>query len=201
VARRLAPALAVFAGAALIFLAEPLAAKLVLPRLGGGPSVWTGCMLFFQALLLAGYGYAHLLGTRSSRRVQVVVHAVVLAAGLAVLPIALPRGLGDPGGWPPLAWLAAALGGALALPFAALAGTGLLLQRWYEGDDPYPLYAASGTTHRNGTEVTSVVMCWVAPRTRLEGTNARTSQRRRWLHAMRGAEGGGEVVFRWAVAP
>jgi hypothetical protein len=143
VARRLAPALAVFAGAALIFLAEPLAAKLVLPRLGGGPSVWTGCMLFFQALLLAGYGYAHLLGTRSSRRVQVVVHAVVLAAGLAVLPIALPRGLGDPGGWPPLAWLAAALGGALALPFAALAGTGLLLQRWYEGDDPYPLYAAS----------------------------------------------------------
>ena len=85
-ARRLAVVLAVFAGAALIFLAEPLAAKLVLPRLGGGPSVWTGCMLLFQALLLAGYGYAHLLGTRAPRRVQVAIHAVVLAAGLALLP-------------------------------------------------------------------------------------------------------------------
>jgi hypothetical protein len=143
VARRVAPALATFAGAALIFLAEPMAAKLVLPRLGGGPSVWTGSMLFFQAVLLAGYGYAHLLSTRTSQRVQIAVHAAVLAVGLATLPIALPARLADPTGWPPLLWLATALGGALALPFAALAGTGLLIQRWYEGDDPYPLYAAS----------------------------------------------------------
>ena len=143
VARRVVVALAVFAGAALIFIAEPLAAKLVLPRLGGGPSVWTGCMLLFQALLLAGYGYAHLVGTRAKPRTQVVMHAAVLGIGLALLPIALPSNLTDPTGWTPLLWLIIALAGALAVPFIALAGTGLLLQRWYEGDDPYPLYAAS----------------------------------------------------------
>jgi hypothetical protein len=143
VARRVAPALAVFAGAALIFIAEPLAAKLVLPRLGGGPSVWTGCMLLFQALLLAGYAYAHVVGTKLPPRAQVVVHAIVLLLGLALLPIALPASLNDPTGWTPLLWLITALAAALALPFTALAGTGLLLQRWYEGDDPYPLYAAS----------------------------------------------------------
>jgi len=143
VARRFVVATAVFAGAALIFIAEPLAAKLVLPRLGGGPSVWTGCMLLFQALLLAGYGYAHIVGTRLPARAQVVVHGIVLAAGLALLPIALPDALADPTGWNPLLWLVGALAGALAVPFIALAGTGLLLQRWYEGDDPYPLYAAS----------------------------------------------------------
>lgn len=142
-ARRIAPSLAAFAGAALIFLAEPMAAKMVLPRLGGGPSVWTGSMLFFQAVLLAGYLYAHLLGTRLAPRPQVIVHAAILAAGLATLPIAIPARLADPSGWPPLLWLTTALGGALALPFAALAGTGILVQRWYEGDDPYPLYAAS----------------------------------------------------------
>ena len=95
-ARRVVPALAVFAGAALIFIAEPLAAKLVLPRLGGGPSVWTGCMLLFQALLLAGYAYAHLVGTRTKPGVQVVIHAVVLALGLALLPPSVALATGSP---------------------------------------------------------------------------------------------------------
>ena len=102
-------AAAIAAGAALLFVVEPMAAKLVLPKLGGTPAVWTGCMLFFQAGLLAGYSYAHLSTTRLSRRAQVVVHAVLLAFALVALPIALPGGWNDPGTHAPLPWLIACL--------------------------------------------------------------------------------------------
>jgi hypothetical protein len=83
---------AILSAAALLFVVEPMAAKLVLPRLGGAPAVWNGCMLFFQLALLAGYLYAHLLSTRFSPRGQVVLHGAPLLVACVALPLGLPRG-------------------------------------------------------------------------------------------------------------
>jgi hypothetical protein len=140
---------AILAAAALLFVVEPMAAKLVLPRLGGAPAVWNGCMLFFQLALLAGYLYAHLLSTRFSPRIQVTLHAALLLVACVALPLGLPGGLGDPGARPPLLWLLAFLTLAIGLPFVVLAATGPLVQRWFSSTnhphakDPYFLYAAS----------------------------------------------------------
>jgi hypothetical protein len=140
--------LAILAGAVLLFVVEPMAAKLVLPRLGGAPAVWNGCMLFFQTALLAGYLYAHLL-TRLAPRAQVAVHAALLAAALVSLPLALPAALADPGSGAPLLWLLKVLALTVGLPFFVLAATGPLLQRWFSATDhplardPYFLYVAS----------------------------------------------------------
>ena len=78
----------IFAGSFLLFLVQPMVARMALPRLGGAPSVWNSAMLVYQALLLAGYGYAHLLG-RVSPRAQSGVHLVVLLAAALWLPIGL----------------------------------------------------------------------------------------------------------------
>ena len=140
---------AAFVGAALLFLIEPMLAKLVLPSFGGSPMVWNTCTLFFQVLLLAGYGYVH-ISTRSlgSRR-QPWVHLVLLAAPLLVLPVALPSDTAPPVDGEPALWLLRVLALAAGLPFALLATTGPLLQRWFSwtghrrAADPYFLSAAS----------------------------------------------------------
>ena len=122
--------------------------RYVLPWFGGGPAVWTNCMLFFQAMLLAGYGYAHWLGSRRSQRMQAWVHVALLAASLAFLPIA-PRAavwkstaVGDPSGRI-LLLLAATIGG----PYLLLSATTPLLQRWFHvtnpEQSPWRLYALS----------------------------------------------------------
>ena len=77
-----------FTGAFLLFLGQPLVGKYVLPWYGGGPGVWTACLLFFQGMLLAGYAYAHLLSSRFRPRTQALVHAAVLAGALCFLPLA-----------------------------------------------------------------------------------------------------------------
>jgi hypothetical protein len=139
----------ILSAAALLFVVEPMAAKLVLPRLGGAPAVWNGCMLFFQLALLAGYLYAHLLSARFSPRGQVILHASLLVGACIVLPLGLPRGLADPGAGPPLVWLLSFLTLSIGLPFVVLAATGPLVQRWFSSTDhphakdPYFLYAAS----------------------------------------------------------
>jgi len=122
--------------------------RFILPWFGGGPAVWTNCMLFFQSMLLAGYAYAHWLGSRRNTRVQVWVHMVLLAASLAFLPIA-----SNPDSWKPgepgdpsaqiLLLLAAAIGG----PYLLLSSTTPLLQRWSHtanpAASPWRLYALS----------------------------------------------------------
>lgn len=85
-----------FLCAALLFLVELMIAKLILPLFGGTPAVWNTCMMFFQAALLAGYGYAHLSGTYWVSRRQIILHLALLAAAGLFLPIAVP------GGWEPL---------------------------------------------------------------------------------------------------
>lgn len=142
--------LAIFLSAALLFLVQPMAAKLVLPILGGSPSVWNTTMVFFQALLLLGYFYSHLVTKKLPRLAQGVVHAVVIAAGALMLPIALPKVVGTPGpGESPALWLLMLLPLVAGVPFFVLTTTGPLLQSWFAASshrrakDPYFLYAAS----------------------------------------------------------
>src|SRR5437588_13061781 len=80
-------ALTIFTGAFMLFQVQPLIGKYILPWFGGGPGVWTTCMLFFQLVLLAGYAYAHLASRCFRPRTQAIAHIVLLLAALAGLPI------------------------------------------------------------------------------------------------------------------
>src|SRR5262245_54269253 len=82
----LAFAVTIFSGAFLLFEVQPLIGKYILPWYGGGPGVWTTCMLFFQVVLLAGYAYAHLISSRAPRT-QVIVHLALVGGALALLPV------------------------------------------------------------------------------------------------------------------
>lgn len=141
--------LTVFTGAALLFLLQLVFARLVLPLLGGAPAVWNTAMVFYQGLLLAGYGYAHLLSSRLRPMRQVMVHAGVLAAAFAFLPFAVPAGWEVPAGDSPVPWLLGVLAAGVGLPFFAVSATSPLLQKWFAASghpaagDPYFLYAAS----------------------------------------------------------
>src|SRR4051794_11303097 len=100
--RRLAAlsVVSVFTSAFLLFLVEPMIAKMELPRFGGSPAVWNTCLVFFQILLLFGYGYSHFAARRMSLRNQLLVHGALLLLPLAVLPPALPLHTPAPGVWP-----------------------------------------------------------------------------------------------------
>jgi hypothetical protein len=140
-------ALAIFLGAFLLFQVEPLIAKMVLPWFGGVASVWAVCLLFFQCVLLLGYLYAHLLTSRVPAGAQGWVHAALLAASLAALPI-----LPNPA-WKPLPETDPAgrilliLALTIGLPYLLLSATSPLLQAWFargsKGDTPYRFYALS----------------------------------------------------------
>lgn len=144
-------AVAVFTSAALVFVVQPMATKLVLPLLGGSPSVWNTAMVFFQTALLAGYLYAHLLQRVPSICAQAAIHLVVLAAASVFLPLNITQALGDPDPTAPVGWLLGALALSVGAPFAVLSATAPLLQAWYarvrvgrpDGANPYVLYAAS----------------------------------------------------------
>src|SRR6476660_4418026 len=77
--------LAIFVSALLLFSVEPLSTKKKLPRLGGSPAVWSVAMVFFQSLLLAGYGYAHYLTKLPNRAAPVVIHLALLAVAMVTL--------------------------------------------------------------------------------------------------------------------
>ena len=151
-ARTATPALfvlAAFAGAALIFFVQPMVAKLVLPLLGGSPAVWNTSMAFFQAALLAGYGYAHLLQRLPTVRAQALVHIGVLIVAGLILPLRITTLLGEPSFQQPALWLVGVLMISIGAPFAALSATAPLVQAWHarvfrgEKGEPYALYAAS----------------------------------------------------------
>ncbi|HRK65676.1 MAG TPA: spermidine synthase, partial [Terricaulis sp.] len=89
-------ALALFASAGLIFVLQPLFARMATPLLGGSPAVWNTSMAFFQAALLAGYLYAHLLARVKDLRIQAAVHIAVLIAAWLVLPVRVTDMLGPP---------------------------------------------------------------------------------------------------------
>ncbi|RZJ00599.1 MAG: spermidine synthase [Brevundimonas sp.] len=144
-------AVAIFTSAALVFVVQPMVTKLVLPMLGGSPSVWNTSMVFFQTALLAGYGYAHLLQRIRSIKTQVSVHLVLLVMAALFLPLHVNGWLGQPDPSAPIAWLLGTLALSVGAPFAVLSATAPLLQAWYarvragypDGQNPYVLYAAS----------------------------------------------------------
>jgi len=121
-------AAAAFLGAFLLFEVQLAGAKAILPRFGGSPAVWTTCMLFYQALLLAGYLYAHALTRRLVPRVQAGVHVVFLALALGSLPLAWE---GEPAGeTEPVLAILALLARSVALPAFLLSASSPLLQHW-----------------------------------------------------------------------
>jgi hypothetical protein len=140
-----------FASATLLFLVEPMIAKMLLPTLGGTPAVWNTCMVFFQTMLLAGYFYAYVAMRWLGRRAQIVVHLslVSLPLFLSVLPLHLPRGWEPPTQSSPVFWLLGVLFVSVGLPFFVLSSSTPVLQRWFgdsdhrQAADPYFLYAAS----------------------------------------------------------
>jgi hypothetical protein len=142
-------ALTLLLSSTLLFLVQPMFAKMVLVRLGGTAAVWNTCMVFFQACLLAGYAYSHGITRRLSMRWQLALHAVVLALPLLVLPVALPTGWTPPADANPIPWLLMLLGVSVGLPFFVVSTTAPLVQRWFastghrHAGDPYFLYVAS----------------------------------------------------------
>lgn len=131
-------------GSFLLFLVQPMVARMALPRVGGAPSVWNSAMLVYQALLLAGYAYAHLLG-RARPRVQGIVHTALFVLAALTLPIALSNG-DPPAGADPVLWVPWLLIVSIGPLFFIVAAQAPLMQRWFllsGGQDPYPLYAAS----------------------------------------------------------
>src|SRR5689334_12512976 len=133
----------------LLFLVEPMAARMVLPILGGVPMVWNGCVVFFQIVMLAGYGYAYLASRSLPLRRHVIVHAFVLAAPAVVLPFMIEPGSVVPPAGNPLAWLMLLLALTIGLPFFALSTSASVFQHWLSrtnhpaAKDPYFLYSAS----------------------------------------------------------
>jgi hypothetical protein len=137
---------AVFLGAFLLFFVQPLIAKRLLPWFGGGPAVWSACLMFFQAALVAGYGYAHVARRLGTRR-QVLLHAVLLGLAMFALPIVPPEAMKPADGTDPVWRLLAILTRTVGAPFVLLAATAPLLQDWFaasmRGRSPYFLYVIS----------------------------------------------------------
>jgi hypothetical protein len=139
-----------FVSAFLLFLIQPMIAQMILPLLGGTPAVWNTCMVFFQAALLAGYGYTHSATTYLPARRQTVLQGILL-----LLPFAfflLPFGIGSwtpPADSNPIFSVLIILLMTVGLPFFVVATSAPLLQRWFASTghpaakDPYFLYGAS----------------------------------------------------------
>ncbi len=142
-------ALTLALSAMLLFLAEPALAKALLPPFGGAPAVWNTALLFFQAALLAGYVYAHVVASRVPFRMQLPLHAAILGIATLTLPVGLAMGWTPDGSVPPVLSIVIALAGAAGLPFVLVSATAPLLQSWFArsntagASDPYFLYAAS----------------------------------------------------------
>jgi hypothetical protein len=139
-----------FLSALLLFLLQPMFTKMVLPRLGGSPTVWSVAMVFFQAALLTGYTYAHVLVRWLSLGAGALVHLGVLAAAAATLPIGIAQNFGTPPTDSGISfWLISLLATSIGLPFAILSASAPLLQGWFaatghvQAKNPYVLYAAS----------------------------------------------------------
>ena len=147
-ARALSYALAIFLGSTLLFLLEPIAAKRLVPLLGGSAAVWTTCLVFFQTALLLGYYVAHLLVTRTNPPTQVTAYVGLLALSVVQLVLVVDLDLRANVEQPVVSvlWL---LSGLIGLPFVTLSTTSPLLQAWFARTAPggradaYRLFAIS----------------------------------------------------------
>lgn len=154
-------AVSLFVSALLLFLVQPMIGKVILPRFGGSPAVWSTTMLFFQTALLAGYSYAHFAPRWLGPRRHTLVHIGLLLSPLVVVPagwvvwpftaapLGIAPGWAPPGDAHPVPYLLLLLTVLVGLPFFVLSTSAPLLQKWFAGTgrpsakDPYYLYAAS----------------------------------------------------------
>ena len=177
-----------FTNAVLLFLVQPLFGRMVLPHVGGNSAVWTTCLLFFETALLAGYLYAHFLASHLTVRVQLGIHAGLLALASLSLPLAVPAEWSPANPSDPVPSLLALLTWRIGTPFVLLAAGSPLLQHWLSkfehanGRDPYTLAVASN--------LGSVVGLLAYP-ILLEPTLALSTQSRLWT------AGFGVVVAFW----
>ena len=135
--------------ACLLFLVQPMFARMALPLLGGTPAVWAIAMCFFQAMLLGGYAYAHVLKKYVSPRTAVALHVALMACAWLFLPVAIPPVDVPASGAGAGIWLVGLMARAIGFPFFMLSATAPLLQSWFartshqNSDNPYFLYSAS----------------------------------------------------------
>jgi SAM-dependent methyltransferase len=135
--------------ATLLFAVQPLFTKMVLPRLGGSASVWSIAIVFFQAVLLAGYAYAHVLTRYAPTRISLFIHVAAMLAASLALPLAIATGWDRPPTQGEAFWLIGLFAASIGLPFFALSANAPLLQAWFarsahpRAGNPYFLYAAS----------------------------------------------------------
>ncbi|MGH7798057.1 MAG: spermidine synthase [Candidatus Binatia bacterium] len=141
--------LAIVLNAALLFLIQPLVAKMILPWLGGSPAVWNTSLVFYQACLLAGYGYAHIGSAWLGTKAHALLHLSLLVAALLLLPVALPIDwFGTPSATP-VNLMLRVLTVTVGFPFFVLAAGAPLIQKWFShcqhgaARDPYLLYSVS----------------------------------------------------------
>jgi hypothetical protein len=139
----------VFLNAALLFIIEPMVAKMILPFLGGSPAVWNTSLMFYQACLLAGYAYAHFGTSWLGTRRHAFAHLILAVAALSLLPVALPVHWLTTPTRDPVSLVLAVLTVSIGFPFLVLSAGAPLIQKWFaQGEhsaarDPYFLYAAS----------------------------------------------------------
>ncbi|MGN7439030.1 MAG: fused MFS/spermidine synthase [Alcanivorax sp.] len=142
--------------AVLLFTVQPMFSKMILPYLGGAPQTWNTSMLFFQMCLLAGYAYAHGTTRYLSVRSQAILHVILLAIFVVVLPVAVPQGWEPPGGDDPTLWQLSLMATVVGGPFFVVSGSAPMLQRWFsitdhkDAHDPYFLYGASNLGSMSG---------------------------------------------------
>jgi hypothetical protein len=138
-----------FLSALLLFSVQPMFARMVLPQLGGSPSVWAVSMCFFQGMLLVGYAYAHLVNRHVPLHLAPLVHLSVMGLAVLTLPVGLPATWSEPPAGDAYLWLMGLLAAGVGLPFFAVAANAPLLQAWFarsghpHANDPYFLYGAS----------------------------------------------------------
>jgi len=141
-------ALTLFCSATLLFMVQPLAGKMILPLLGGSPEVWNTCMVFFQAMLLGGYAYAHASTKYLGVRKQAALHLILLLIPFLFLPISVNKGLVH-AGVSPISSVMLVLLFSVGVPFFVISTSAPMLQRWFSSTDhpaardPYFLYGAS----------------------------------------------------------
>lgn len=140
-------AITIFLSSFLLFLVQPLIARLILPWFGGTAAVWTTCMLFFQCILLAGYAYAHATSAKLGPKGQAILHTILLAAAAATLPILPDPSWKPEGGDEPISRILLLLTATVGLPYLLISSTSPLVQAWFSrarpGANPYRLFAVS----------------------------------------------------------
>ncbi|MDR3689593.1 MAG: fused MFS/spermidine synthase [Fimbriimonas sp.] len=141
--------LTIFLSSALLFLIQPMVAKIILPAFGGSPAVWTTSMVFFQAVLLAGYAYAHFSNAKLGPRRQTLLHVPLMALAVVTLPFATHVVGGATGSRTPLFQILGVLASMVGVVFFTVSAGAPILQRWFaatddpHAHDPYFLYSAS----------------------------------------------------------